>query len=109
MAALASLVAPTKQEMRLLSLGWEDSLEKEVAAHSSILAWEIPGQKSLAGYSPWVHKESDTTKRLNNSNQVSFKSGIRPFCSYLQQGQGVVFYLFQTIWLSLGLAPEESC
>ena len=33
-----------------------------MAAHSSILAWRIP-QSSLAGYSPWGHKESDTTER----------------------------------------------
>ena len=30
------------QEMWVLSLGQEDRLEKEMAAHSSILAWEIP-------------------------------------------------------------------
>ena len=30
------------QETRVLSLGWEDPLEKEMAAHSSILAWKIP-------------------------------------------------------------------
>ena len=31
--------------------------------HSSILVWEIPGRRSLAGYSPWAHKESDMTER----------------------------------------------
>ena len=31
--------------------------------HSSILAWR---QRSLAGYSPWCHKESDTTKQLTH-------------------------------------------
>ena len=31
-----------KQEMQVPSLGQEDSLEKEMATHSSILAWEIP-------------------------------------------------------------------
>ena len=31
-----------KQETRVQSLGWEDPLEKEMAAHSSILAWRIP-------------------------------------------------------------------
>ena len=41
---------PAKQEMRVRPLGWEDSLEKEMATHSSILAWEIPW--SLAGHSP---------------------------------------------------------
>ena len=33
---------PAKQEMRVQSLGQEDPLEKEMATHSSILAWEIP-------------------------------------------------------------------
>ena len=30
------------QETRVQSLGWEDPLEKEMAAHSSILAWKMP-------------------------------------------------------------------
>ena len=30
------------QEMRVHSLGWRDTLEKEMATHSGILAWEIP-------------------------------------------------------------------
>ena len=44
----ASLVAqrikrlPAMQETRVQSLGWEDPLEKEMATHSSILAWRIP-------------------------------------------------------------------
>ena len=33
---------PTMQEMRVQSLGWEDSLEEEMATHSSVLAWRIP-------------------------------------------------------------------
>ena len=36
-----------------------------MVTHSSILAWEIPWQRSLAGYSPWGHKESNTTERLH--------------------------------------------
>ena len=34
-----------------------------MATHSSILAWKIYGQRSLAGYSPWSHKELDTAER----------------------------------------------
>ena len=34
---------------------------KEIVTHSSILAWEIPRQKSLAGCDPWGHKDSNTT------------------------------------------------
>ena len=33
---------PTIQETWVGSLGWEDLLEKEMATHSSILAWKIP-------------------------------------------------------------------
>ena len=32
---------PAVQETQVLSLGWEDPLEKEMATHSSILAWKI--------------------------------------------------------------------
>ena len=36
------------------------SVEKEMATHSSVLAWEIPwAKRSLAGYRSWGHKESD--------------------------------------------------
>ena len=42
------------------SLGWEDPLKKGTAAHSSILVWRIHGQRSLADYSPWGLKKSDT-------------------------------------------------
>ena len=37
-------------------LGREDAPEKEVATHSSILAWETHGQRSLPSYNPWGHK-----------------------------------------------------
>ena len=33
---------PAVQETQVRSLGWEDPLEKEMATHSTILAWEIP-------------------------------------------------------------------
>ena len=41
------------QEIGVPSLGWEDALEKEMATHSSILAWRMPGTEEPAGYSPW--------------------------------------------------------
>ena len=37
------------QETRIRSLGWEDTLEKEVATHSNILAWKIPGTEEPGG------------------------------------------------------------
>ena len=37
------------QEMQVQYLGWEDPLEKELAIHSSILAWEIPWTEEPGG------------------------------------------------------------
>ena len=37
------------QEMWVQSLGWEDSLEKEMAPHSRILAWKIPRAEDPGG------------------------------------------------------------
>ena len=64
----ASLVAqmvknlPAMWETWVQALCWEDPLEKEMATHCNILAWRIPWQRSLAGHSPWGHKELDTTE-----------------------------------------------
>ena len=38
---------PTMWETWVQSLGWEDLLEKEMATHSSILAWKIPANSYL--------------------------------------------------------------
>ena len=53
------------QETQVPSLGWEDPLEEDMATHSSILAWEIPWTEEAGRYSPWGHKDSDTTESLN--------------------------------------------
>ena len=53
---------PAIQEAWVRFLGWEDILEKEMAIHSGILPGESHGQRSLAGYSVWGHKESDTNE-----------------------------------------------
>ena len=45
---------PATQETRVQFLGREDPLQKEMAIHSSILAWKKShGQRRLVGYSPW--------------------------------------------------------
>ena len=50
------------------SLRREDLLVKGMASHSSILAWRIPWTEEPGGlYSPWGHKELDTTERLTLS------------------------------------------
>ena len=50
------------QETWVGSLGWGDPLEKEMPTQSSILAWETHEHRSLVGYSPWDHKELNTTE-----------------------------------------------
>ena len=48
---------PAMQEIGVQFLGREDPLEKEMATHSSTLAWKIP--------CPWGRKESATSERLH--------------------------------------------
>ena len=55
---------PTMEETRVRSLGWEDPLEKEMATHSSILAWRIPWKAESGGLQSMGGKESDTTEQL---------------------------------------------
>ena len=59
---------PVMWETWLQSLGLEDPLEKEMATHSGILAWRIPWTEEPGElYSPWGHKELDTTERLTHT------------------------------------------
>ena len=73
----ASLVAqrlkrlPAMWETWVRSLGQEDPMEKEMATHSSILAWRNPRMEELGGLQSTGHKESDTTERLHFSVQTS--------------------------------------
>ena len=101
-------------ETRVQSLGWEDPLEKEMAIHSSILAWKSHGWRSLVGYSPRGHKESDTTERLHLTSpdvQVGFRKGrgtrdqIANICWIIEKAREfpkkhlVLFYwLCQSLW-----------
>ena len=48
-------------------LGQEDPLEKEMATHSSVLAWRILWTEEPGGYSPWGRKESDMTEETAGS------------------------------------------
>jgi hypothetical protein len=48
--------------MWVLSLGWEDPMEKQMATYSSILAWEIPGTKKTGRLQSIGSQELDTTE-----------------------------------------------
>ena len=66
--AWTSLVAqtvkrlPTVWEAPVQSLGRKNPLEKEMATHPVFLPGKSHGWRNLVGYSPWGHKESDTTE-----------------------------------------------
>ena len=49
------------QEVRVCSLAWEDPLEKEMATHASILAWEIPSTEEPGGLQSVGSQELDVT------------------------------------------------
>ena len=77
---------PEMQETLVGSLGWKDPLEEEMATHSR----ESHGQRSLAGCSPWGHKESDTTEQLTHTHTFLFihgayDSGISCLTSFLEE------------------------
>ena len=52
---------PTMQKTQVRLLGWEDPLEKEMAIHSSILAWKIPWTGESGGLQSMGLQELDTT------------------------------------------------
>ena len=60
------------QETQVRSLGREDPLEKEMAAHSSILAWEIPWTEEPGGLQSTGWQRSDMTEH---------STGMGTFCS----------------------------
>ena len=64
---------PVIQETWVQSLGQEDTLEKAMATHSSILAWEIPLKEEPHSlqYGPWGPKESDKTEQLTLTLSLS--------------------------------------
>ena len=64
---IASLIAQSvknlleRQETQVRLLGWEDPLEKEMATHSSILAWRIPWTEEPGRVQSMGSQESDST------------------------------------------------
>ena len=58
---LSGKESSAKQETWIQSLGWADSLEKEMATHSSLLAWEMPWTEEPGGLQPTRLQESGAT------------------------------------------------
>ena len=64
------------QELWVRSLSREDPLEKEMAMHSSILAWKFPWTEEPGGHSPWSHEVSDTTE-LTGTDRQDWNPGLQ--------------------------------
>ena len=63
---------PAMQETQVWFLGWEDTLEKKMATHSSILAWRSLWTEEPGGDSPWGHKELDTEWLSAHTTHMNF-------------------------------------
>ena len=57
---------PALRETQVRFMDWEDALEKEMATHSSILAWRIPWTEEPGGFQS-IGWQRDTTERLSQS------------------------------------------
>ena len=70
---------------------------KGMATHSGILAWRIPWTGDLAGYSPWGHKEPDTTEQLILSLSVKAYTDVSwIYLHEMSLAQTVVFF---KVWI----------
>ena len=77
--------------MRVPSLRWEDLLEEGTATHSSIIAWEICGLRSLVDYSPKGcrarYDRSDLARTHDNISIIfkTYSAGTPFFMKFLLQ------------------------
>ena len=68
-----------KQETQVWFLGWEDPLQKEMATHSSILAWRIPWTEETGRLQSPGSQESDTTYWLKREREMELNAMILVF------------------------------
>ena len=70
---------PAMKETQVGSLGWEDSLNKEMATHFSTLSGKVHGQRNLAGYSLWDHKRvgHELVTKNNNDHIAKLQKAVQ--------------------------------
>ena len=71
---------PAVQETQLRSLGWEDSLEKEMTTHSGILAWRIPWTEAWQAI---VHGVAKSQTRLKQPSTTTLLFSILPLIIFI--------------------------
>ena len=74
------------QETQVRYFGQEDSLEKEMATHSNVFAWESDGERNLVGYSPWGWKTAGHDSATKQKQKGSYRK-IRTitYCKLLSE------------------------
>ena len=87
------------QEMQVWSLGWGEPLEKEMAIHSSILAWEIPWAEEPGG----LHSMGSQRVRHNWATKHTC------LYKYIWQGKGETFFLIAECCKLLNLKVQLLC
>ena len=93
---------PTVRETWVRSLGQEDALEKEMATHSSTLAWKIPWTEERgSSYSAWGRKESDTTERLHFTMQCRINKWINGIEEKPEADPRVLFFFFLHMYIKV--------
>ena len=92
---------PAMQETQVRFLGWEDSLEKEMATHSVFLPGKSHGQRSLAGCSPWGCKELHMTEWLSTTSTSEIIKSFLVFAHVLFQDIKLLSKVFEAFSLFL--------
>ena len=97
------------QETWVWSLGWKDPLEKGMTTLSSVfLPGEFHGWRSLAGCSPWDHKESDMTERLMlHFNSTCYQSTLHSSASRMLTAR-LIFLRHEIIGFCFGETITQS-
>ena len=71
--------------------GWEDPLEEEMQPTPVFLPEKSHGQRSLVGYSPWGHKDSDMTEHTHTCSSISHKFEVFFFFCHIVWHVGSLF------------------
>ena len=85
---------PAMWETWVWSLGWEDPLEKEMATHSSILAWRTPGTEEPGRLQSMGSKESDMTERLHFQFSKNYCISGYIFSRFSNKCSGSLFSIY---------------
>ena len=95
------------QETHVQSLGWEDPLEKQMAAHSSILAWKIPWTEESVQLTVHGDAESEMTEHTHTvGDQFQDNNHMRALVVLLLTGESSEETIFLII--SLTRNPQET-